>query len=173
MLRNVKAEVVIELVQLLTDNHIYVVIDGGWCVDALLGKQSRAHNDLDIAIPHKDVPRLKELLIQMGYYDIPRDDTRECNFVLGDNAQNLIDVHSYIFDEQGNNIYGVPYLPEQLTGKGEINGFQVKCITPEWIVKFHIGYEIDENDFRDTLALCHAFNIPLPKEFEKYTAASK
>lgn len=164
----VKADTVIKLLKLSTENDIDVVVDGGWEVDALLGEQTRPHEDLDIAVPHKDVPKLRKLLTDRGFKDIPRNDTRDCNFVLGDDSGNSVDVHSYIFDEQGRNIYGVEYLPEHFTGSGTIEGYPVKCISPEWSVKFHTGYDLDENDFLDVSALCKRFDIPLPKEYEKF-----
>ena len=163
-----KAETVIELLELFAENRIDVVVDGGWCVDALLGRETRPHDDLDIAIPHRDVPKLRAVLAARGYRDVPRDDTRDCNFVLGDQSGNLLDVHSYTFDERGNNIYGVAYLPEHFNGRGIIQGYAVKCITPEWAVKFHTGYETDENDYRDVAALCERFSIAMPAEFEKF-----
>ncbi|MEP6900497.1 MAG: nucleotidyltransferase family protein [Actinomycetota bacterium] len=168
-----KAETVVELLELFAENEIDVVVDGGWSVDALLGEQTRSHEDLDIAIPHKDVPKLRELLTDRGFSDVPRDDARDCNFVLGDGAGNSVDVHSYTFDEQGGNIFGVQYLPEHLTGTGTIKGFPVKCISAEWSVKFHTGYEPDENDFSDVAALCERFCIPLPKEYEKFINQSE
>jgi Aminoglycoside-2''-adenylyltransferase len=76
-------------------NRIDVWIDGGWGVDALLGEQTRIHRDLDIAVQHRHVPRLRALLEARGYKDVPRDDTRDCNFVLGDDLGHQIDVHSY------------------------------------------------------------------------------
>jgi len=163
-----KAETVIELVSLLQLHGIDVVVDGGWGVDALLGKQTRLHDDLDIAILHKDVPKLRKILAEKGFNEIFRDDSRDCNFVLQDEAANQLDVHSYTLDENGNNIYGVAYLPEHLTGKGTINGFEVKCIPPDWVVKFHTGYELDENDFHDVKELCEKFNLELPDEYEKF-----
>lgn len=163
-----KAEKVIELLELFTENSIDTVVDGGWGVDALLGEQTRPHDDLDIAIRHESVPKLRKILAERGFVEIPRDDTRECNFVLEDEAGNQVDVHSYTFDENGRNIFGVEYLPEHLTGKGTINGYRVKCIEPESAVKFHTGYELDENDFHDVRGLCEKFNIPLPDEYEKF-----
>ena len=136
---------------------------------ALLGKQTREHNDLDIAIQHKNVARLPELLAEKGYVEIPKDDTRDCNFVLGDTAKNQFDVYSYTFDENGKNIFGVPYLPEHFTGQGLIDGHPVDCISAEWMIKFHTGNELDENDFHDTLALCQTFHLPLPREYVKFT----
>jgi lincosamide nucleotidyltransferase A/C/D/E len=163
-----KAEMFVEIVSFLIANDINVVVDGGWGIDALLGEQTRPHNDLDIAIPYKDVPELRQLLAAKGFAEIFRDDSRDCNFVLEDESKNQIDVHSYTFDEHGNNIYGVAYLPEHLTGKGTISGYQVKCIAPEWAVKFHTGYDLDENDYQDVKALCEKFSIPLPPEYQKF-----
>lgn len=163
-----KVETVIEIIKLLKTHGIDVVIDGGWGVDALLGEQTRLHEDLDIAIPHKDVSKLREILGEKGYAEMFRDDSRDCNFVLQDNLGNQLDVHSYTFDEQGNNIYGVAYPHESLTGKGIISGYQVKCIPPKWSVKFHTGYELDENDYHDVKALCEKFDIPLPDEYRKF-----
>lgn len=161
-----KAETVVELVRFLQAHGIDVVVDGGWGVDALLGRQTRLHDDLDIAIPHSDVPKLRRLLGERGFSEVLRDDSRNCNFVLQDAAGNLLDVHSYTFDASGQNIFGVAYLPEHLTGEGVIDGFAVKCIPPEWSVKFHTGYDVDENDFRDVKALCEKFDLELPDEYK-------
>jgi lincosamide nucleotidyltransferase A/C/D/E len=159
---------VLEFVQLLNQNHIDVYIDGGWGVDALLGEQTRIHSDLDIAVQHRDVAQIRALLEARGYEDVPRDDTRDCNFVLGDAEGHLIDFHSYTFDSDGNNVYGVPYPYESLSGTGSINGRAVKCISPEWMVKFHTGYELDENDYHDVKLLCQRFGIELPPEYEEF-----
>ena len=162
------ADDVVAIIKMLEENGIEVFVDGGWGVDALLGEQTRKHEDLDIALPHKYVPRLRELLGERGYVDVPRDDTRDCNFVLGDAKGRLVDVHSYTFDKNGNNIFGVAYEPRQLAGAGTINGYPVKCPPPDVMVEFHTGYDVDENDYRDAKALCERFNIPLPQVFDRF-----
>ena len=93
-----KSEYVVEFIKLLNQNNIEVYIDGGWAVDAVLGEQTREHEDLDIALPHKYVLLLRRILEEKGFKDIPRDDTRDCNFVLGDEHGHLFDIHSYTFD---------------------------------------------------------------------------
>jgi lincosamide nucleotidyltransferase A/C/D/E len=158
-----------ELIELFEHHGLEVYVDGGWAVDALLGEQTRPHRDLDIAIPEKYVPLLRELLAARGYREQPRDDSWECNFVLADAHGREIDVHSYSLDDAGNNVQGVAYTGEQLTGTGCINGYPVRCISPEWLVKFHTGYELDENDFSDVRALCERFSIPLPDEYLRFT----
>ncbi|MGZ6346476.1 MAG: nucleotidyltransferase domain-containing protein [Anaerolineales bacterium] len=162
------AKDVITIVSLLNENDINVVIDGGWGVDALLGKQTRTHADLDVAVEHKDVPKIRALLEAKGYHEVPWGDTWECNFVLGDDKGHLCDIHSCTFDENGNNIFGVKYPYESLKGSGLINGDPVKCITPEWMVKFHRGYKLDENDYHDVKQLCVKFGIEMPKEFDEF-----
>jgi lincosamide nucleotidyltransferase A/C/D/E len=37
------------------------------------------------------------------------------------------------------------------------------------MVKFHSGYELDGNDYRDVSALCERFGVALPAEYERFT----
>jgi lincosamide nucleotidyltransferase A/C/D/E len=157
------------LIGLLEENGLEVYVDGGWAVDALLGQQTREHGDLDIALPHKQVSTLREILRNHGYRERPRDDSWECNFVLGDGQGREIDVHSYTLDDDGNHVSGVAYSRKHFTGTGFIDGYPVRCISPEWLVKFHSGYELDENDYRDVKALCDRFGIALPDEYRRFT----
>ncbi|MGH2582869.1 MAG: nucleotidyltransferase domain-containing protein [Anaerolineales bacterium] len=168
------AQDVITLYQDLEAIGIDIWIDGGWGVDALLEKQTREHEDVDIVIEQKDVRALRKFLEVRGFTDVPRDDTSDWNFVLGDQNGRLVDVHSIVFDEHGNGLYGpvdkgVMYPAESLTGQGTIAGHSVRCISPDWMVKFHSRYELDENDFQDVSALCEKFGIPLPDEFARFT----
>jgi len=160
-----KAEEVLDFVRLLNEHGIEVIIDGGWGVDALLGRQTRPHEDLDIAVKHTDVPQIRTLLEARGYHDVPRDDTWACNFVLGDDTGRLVDIHSFTFDEDGKLIFGVPYPFESLSGQGSILGTPVQCISPAWMVQFHTGYKLDENDYRDVKALCRHFGLPIPPDY--------
>ncbi|MBQ1259732.1 MAG: aminoglycoside nucleotidyltransferase, partial [Clostridia bacterium] len=43
-----------QILQFAIDAEIKVFLDGGWGVDALLGHQSRAHNDIDIFVEKND-----------------------------------------------------------------------------------------------------------------------
>lgn len=149
---------------------VQIWIDGGWGVDALLEKQSRAHNDLDVVIQEKDVATLRQLLEIHDYREIKLEIARPQNFVLGDDPGHEIDVHVIVLDDQGNGIYGPSekgemYPAAALNGRGIINGQQVQCISPEWTVKFHSGYELKEKDFKDVSALCEKFGMALPEEY--------
>ena len=156
-----------DLIRFLEEAGIEVYVDGGWAVDALLGRQTRVHNDIGIAVPHHFVLRLRALLAARGFRDYPRDDTWECNFVLADDHGCRLDLHSYTLDDAGKNIYGVAYLREHLAGQGSINGYPVRCVSPKWLVKFHTGYELDENDYHDVRLLCERFGIDMPDQYRK------
>ena len=163
---------VVALVRLMEDEDIDMWLDGGWAVDALLGIQTRPHEDVDIVIQQKDVPRLRELLAARGYTDAERPDTSAWNFVLGDSNGHLVDIHAVVFDSGGNGLYGplkegVMYPAASFTGSGTIHGYPVTCVSAEQIVQFHSAYEPDENDIQDVSALCELFGIAYPKEFAR------
>jgi lincosamide nucleotidyltransferase A/C/D/E len=157
---------------------IEVWIDGGWGVDALLGAQSRPHRDLDIAIQQKDVAGLRAFLEPRGYRDVERPDTRPWNFVLGDDRGHEVDVHVIVLDERRNGIYGPKengemYPAPALSGTGVLAGRTVRCISPEWVVRFHSGYALTDKDYADVSALCNRFQIPLPQEYERFRTPSR
>ncbi len=160
-----EAKDVIQLYKLFEKNNIEAWIDGGWGIDALLGKQTRPHEDLDIAIDRKDVIKLRSLLKE--YQEKPKEGSTEWNFVLYDEKGHEIDVHVFEFDDKKNNVYGIEYPKESLTGEGIINGQAVKCISPEWVIKFHADYEPKDNDLRDIRALCEKFGIEPPENYKK------
>ena len=109
---------VLEIIDLFASYKVDLWIDGGWGVDALLGRQTRDHSDLDIAMRHKDVPLIRQLLTERGYSDTPRDDTRDCNFVMGDDQGHLVDFHTFTYDDQGQLTFGLPYPLDSSTGTG-------------------------------------------------------
>jgi lincosamide nucleotidyltransferase A/C/D/E len=159
---------VVELLDFLEQSGLEIYLDGGWAVDALLGKKTRSHDDLDIALPHSQVPLLRRLMATRGFQERPQADSWECNFVLADAADRRLDVHSYTLDATGKNLSGVPYTAEHLTGTGIIAGKSVRCIDPEWLVMFHVGYEVDDKDYHDVRLLCERFGWPLPNEYSKF-----
>ena len=162
---------VASLYQDLTKLNVKLWLDGGWAVDALLEKQTRPHEDVDIVIQEKDVSVVRKYLENLEYHDIVRDDTRDWNFVRGDSSDHLVDIHVIVFDRQGNGIYGpaekgVMYPASSLTGNGLIDGVPVNCISPKSLVEFHTGYKLREQDYHDVKLLCEKFKIKLPEEYK-------
>lgn len=166
------AQDVLNLYSALEAIKIKVWLDGGWGIDALLQKQTRKHDDIDIVIQEKDVPKLRQFLEMKNYADVERDDTSAWNFVLADELGHIVDVHVIVFDSKGNGVYGPIengnlYPANSLTGQGVINNQQVRCITAEQMVKFHTGYKLREHDYHDISAICDKFGIELPAEYQK------
>jgi len=164
---------VLKLYDWLEKSNLKIWLDGGWGVDALLGKQTREHADLDIVIEQKNASRLRKYLENQSYVDVERGDTSAWNFVLGDNHGHQVDFHVVVFDEQGNGSYGPPengdmYPEAALVALGKINGQQVRCLTPEYQLTSHTGYNLKEKDFHDVLALCEKFELPVPREYENH-----
>src|SRR3989344_1155574 len=136
-----KSQDVVDFYKCLEDLGIKIWIDGGWAVDSLLSKQTRSHEDLDIVIQEKDLQKVLEFVKKRGYENVPRNDTSAWNFVLGDNQGHNIDFHIIVLDINGNGIYGpiekgVTFPHESLTGSGFINGYPVRCISAEFMIKF-------------------------------------
>ena len=61
-MKEMKSSDVVGLYTELDKVGIKIWVDGGWGVDALLGKHSRSHKDLDIAINNKNVSGLLKFL---------------------------------------------------------------------------------------------------------------
>src|SRR5262245_61451300 len=128
------ADDVIDLYRALEGAGIRIWIDGGWSVDALIGRQLRPHRDLDIALEWKDVPRLRDLLTERGYVQVR--DEGQWNFVLADGAGHEFDVHAFVYDRDGNIVEGCLYPAAALSGSGSIGGHKIQCISPEQMVVF-------------------------------------
>lgn len=145
-----------------------ICIDGGWAVDALLGAQTRSHGDLDIALPATQVPALRGMLAAQGFGEVPRLDSWEHNFVLETPKGNTVDVHSYVLNPDGSNRAGVAYCAEHLGGEGVILGVRVRCVPPDWLVRFHAGYDVDEIDWHDVRLLCEKFDLAIPDIYQRF-----
>jgi lincosamide nucleotidyltransferase A/C/D/E len=156
---------VLEILKWFAENGVAVWIDGGWGVDALLGKQTREHNDIDILIEGGNAARFIRELERSGYREKQMDYTTPSHRVWIQ-GENIVDVHLLEFDADGNALYeGESYPARMLGGHGEIGGIDVLCPTPEAQLLFHQGYEWDEQDEHDVRLLCEAFHLELPNGY--------
>ena len=143
-----------------------VWITGGWGVDALLGQQSRPHNDIDIFVQKKDTAVFTEMLRSNDYFET---DTEEIDtMVWRDTYDRIIDLHLFEFKEEGTLRFQNKIYPDIFNGKGTIGGITVRCMPAEAQLQYHQDYEIREKDIHDVLLLCKAFELPIPEEYEKY-----
>jgi len=162
-----KAKDVIAFYRRLEESGIQIWLDGGWGVDALLEEQTRPHKDLDVVVRAEDVARMNEVLGREGFEFAEGTPT---NFVLRDPVGREIDVHVARFDEHGNGIYRMQngedwvYPAEGFGGKGKINGFHVRCLSPSVQMLCHTGYELREKDLREMELLHERFDVDYPEE---------
>ena len=152
----------IEIYLLLATRGINVWIDGGFCVDALVGRATREHGDLDIAVERQDADTLCAVLANEGFSKLAREDTSPWSFVLSDGRRN-VDVHVFAYDASGKNIYGIEYPFGSLTGTGELDGVKVACVAPEWMLRFKTAYAPTAKDIADVTALAQRFGFAIPE----------
>jgi lincosamide nucleotidyltransferase A/C/D/E len=161
--RDMSAEEAAELVGLLEHAGVDVWLDGGWGVDALLGEQTRPHDDLDLVVPLEHVPALQEALARRGFR--LAGGGAPMSVELTDAEGRQVDVHPVVFDECGGGVYRMRtgedwvYPAEGFEGVGSVAGRRVRCLTPEVQVLCHAGYELDEDDRRDLRALADRFGV--------------
>ena len=156
-------------IDLFEEMEVTAWIDGGWGIDALLTQQTRPHDDLDIMIPAGDSARLVAGLRHRGFHRVPTDDECARNFVMGHPSLGRIDFHVMELTETGDAVYN-PRGEEweisatELDAQGEIEGRVVRCLTPEYQARAHVGYELQDADFSDMKALQQRFGIALRAE---------
>ena len=144
--RSMSAEDLVELLELFAGEGIEVWLDGGWGVDALLGEQTREHDDLDLVQELEDTPRLIEALERAGY-DVAKGELPR-SVVLLDEDGRQVDLHPVSFDDSGDGIYVMeeggtwPYPACGFMGTGSVLGRPVRCLTPEVQVLCRTGYEL-------------------------------
>jgi lincosamide nucleotidyltransferase A/C/D/E len=158
---------VLDLVALLRTSGIPAWLDGGWAVDALLGEQTREHDDLDLVTRLEDSARLEEALGERGYstgYGAPPH-----SFELVDSAGHQVDVHPASFTPDGDGVYKLHgggdwiYPAAGFLGVGRILGEEIACLTPEVVLVNHsTGYVLDPEHERDVRALAARYGLPVP-----------
>ena len=143
----------------LEEGGIEAWVEGGWGVDALLGGQTRAHDDLDLILRVDDVPRMREILDGDGF-GLVRG-APASNFVLRDPRGREIDVHPVRFDEDGNGVYRMENGEDWVFpaigfgGMGLLGDRPVQCLTADVQMVCHAtGYDPGETDFHD-MGLLH------------------
>ena len=141
---------------------------GGWGIDALLGRQTRPHHDLDVLVDLPDLERLRRCLIDLGFtlkytWDDEvrwvRDDTwsspleQPSAFVYGHADGREVDVHVVRDGRDGTveMLWNVPYAftAEGLSATGVVDGHEVRCLSREMQEQAHTGYELPAHHLQD------------------------
>ena len=184
------AEDVADLYSGLLTRGVQLWVDGGWSIDALLGRQTRPHKDFDAMAAFEDLPALTRFLGERGFSlkliweenrwmpcpEPPALVGRErpaveaaTAFVLEDGSgREIVDFHVVHLDEQG---HGTPawdsdlvFPPGALAGVGIVGGAQVRCLSAEVQMRTHTGYALKGSDVHDLRLLHDRFGIDYPDE---------
>jgi lincosamide nucleotidyltransferase A/C/D/E len=163
------------VVRALEADGIAFWLDGGWGVDALLGQETRAHDDLDLVVELSDAEQVVESLRRLGYEPVAGAAPR--SFVLVDSDGRQVDVHPVTFDAEGGGVYQMDdgktwvYPAQGFTGRGTVAGEGVRCLSPEVQVRVHAGYELTDKDYRELWLLRERFGVEPPDSIREQVLA--
>ena len=131
-----------------------VWVDGGWAIDAVAGRETRPHDDLDLVVRLAEVPELERELAALGYERAGGEPP--CSFESVDVDGRQVDSHP-IADDGAYQLRegGVWHYPlAGLEGRGTIAGRPVRCLDVETQLLCHTGYRpLDLDRHRHDIAL--------------------
>ena len=133
-----------------------VWVAGGWGVDALVGRQTRVHRDLDVALDARNETVALRVLARRGYR--LETDWRPVRVELTAKGRGWVDVHPVVFDATGHGRQAdfgggqFDYPPEALD-LGSLGGVCVPCLSRDQQLLFHTGYEPRAIDLLDLALL--------------------
>lgn len=144
-------------------------LDGGWGVDALVGRQTRPHDDLDLVVALDNVERATDALADLGFAvtgsELP---TR---LVLAADHGRALDIHPVTFTPEGDGLQRLQdgrvfaYPAAGFGAVGYVADRPVRCLSVDVQVLVHLGYPPDDVDRHDMRHLREAFGIDLPEPY--------
>lgn len=175
----VSAQDAVRIIERLVAAEISVWVCGGWGIDALLGRETRPHKDLDILVRLDDIVRARGLLEQDGYrlaelwsenkrVIAPNGVETDTAFVLEDASGRQIDLHAISLLPDGSAVpayegEGMTFGREDLCGEGTIAQLAVRCLSVEMQFRGHTGYELPERQIGDLRLLRERYGDERPK----------
>lgn len=131
-------------------------LEGGWGVDALVGRQTRPHRDLDLDVDARDEVLALSVLADLGY--TVETDWRPNRVELVAPGRGWVDVHPLEFDENGAARQaaldgGWHEFPKSYFVHGRLGSVTVPCVSATAQRHFHTGYELREADKHDLAQL--------------------
>jgi lincosamide nucleotidyltransferase A/C/D/E len=151
----VRSTDVVLVLTAMNEAGVDVCLDGGWGVDALVGRETRRHKDLDLLVFAADLPRAAAVLEGHGFCH--RAGTSPAG-VYCDDAERRVDISGLTPDGSGGYLqktaHGTARLAvEDVSGRGTIEGLGVRCLTASAQLRLHSGYERTDKDEHDLLLL--------------------
>ena len=128
-------------------------IAGGWGVDALIGKQNRTHDDLDLVVDdyERNEPRARQALFKLGFHHVASQMRRTWMPDLStfdDGAGHRVELVSINWDRlelalgSARSHHHDEGLTQKVFTEGMINGVVVPCLSVHVQLLYHSGYPL-------------------------------
>lgn len=155
------ADFVLDVLECVPD----AIVDGGWGIDALVGRVTRVHDDLDLVLPAARLEAAVDALRPLGF--VERIDEPPARVVLATPYDQRVDIHVVRPTERGmvQEIAGGGRFTYALHAEGTIHGRPVRCLSSGMQMVTHSLYEPDEQDRADVIALAGATGESLPPPY--------
>ncbi|MFI6027184.1 nucleotidyltransferase domain-containing protein [Amycolatopsis magusensis] len=156
-----EAALVLELLREFDAAGARVWIGGGWGVDALVGRQTRPHADLDLIHDETGEPAALAVLAEAGFAEAL--DLRPVRFVWDGPAE--VDLHPVRFAADGSATQAADdqgatfHYPADCFVTGRIDGVEVPCLSVAQQLRFHQGYPPRDRDRHDMALLRAEFGV--------------
>ena len=160
------ADDVAQVLRRLDGAQIDAWVDGGWGVDALLGRETRPHEDLDLVIDIALVTAARAALEPLGFS--PSTDELPTRLEVRDRTGRQVDFHIVSFDSEGVGVQVLQdgsrfsYPAEGFEANGTIGRRRVRCLSAGVQALCHIGYKLKAKDIHDLRLLHERFGVPMP-----------
>ena len=130
-------------------------VAGGWGVDALVGRVTREHRDLDLLVDADQLEDSLSVLGALGY--VVETDWLPIRVELAGHA-GWVDVHPVRYDASGHGVQAGPEgtqyeYPAGIWTHGRLDGRAVRCLSAEHQVVVHTGYPPRPQDLADLALL--------------------
>jgi len=154
----VRADRVLVLLDAMATADVETWLSGGWGVDALAGRQTRDHHDLDLVVRTEDTDSAVRCLTALGFSLYMERDVPEAllskSLVFRDALGRHVDLHPAHIGREGTEAGpAAASLSGGALGTGSIRGRPVRCLTAAAQIELHGGYEPRERDLQDLAVL--------------------
>jgi lincosamide nucleotidyltransferase A/C/D/E len=167
----ISAHDVLTIVAILRAARVRVWLDGGWGIDALIGEQTRDHDDLDCVIALSDAQAAIAALASRGYRMNHHE--RPARFVLRDGFDRRVDFHTVTFDADGGGVQSLQdgtrwrYPPHGFRAVGRIAGEPLPSLSADVQMLAHVAYEPIGKDFHEMRLLAEHVGTELPAKLRR------
>jgi lincosamide nucleotidyltransferase A/C/D/E len=173
---------VLQILDKLEAAGVHSYVAGGWGVDALLGEQTREHEDLDLLFDAGLEEQAQAALKRIGFRRAPGFDElvphalMPNTIVMRDLRRRAVDIHwvdlrswpaSWLESGRGRSPEVVDAAAaREPFAQGSLEGCPIACISPALQVASRCVYEPSETDRKDVALLCARFGLRAPPAFK-------